>query len=74
MLMTMIFQHFTGWSPDYNDPKSYVDIYSPTTGYYMTSIGLGTIDKDGNVVDEAIKEQIGLMEYEELYRAAECNH
>ena len=63
---------FTGWSPDYNDPKSYVDVYSPTTGYYMTSIGLGTIDKDGNVVDEAIKEQIGLMEYEELYRAADA--
>lgn len=31
---------FTGWSPDYADPKSFVDIYSPTTGYYMTSCGL----------------------------------
>ena len=31
---------FTGWSPDYGDPKSFVDIYSPTTGYYMVSCGL----------------------------------
>lgn len=63
---------FTGWSPDYNDPKSFVDIYSPTTGYYMTSIGLGLVDEDGNVIDEDIKEAIGLMEYEELYRTADA--
>lgn len=31
---------FTGWSPDYADPKSFVDIYSPTSGYYMCPCGL----------------------------------
>ena len=63
---------FTGWSPDYTDPKSFVDIYSPTTGYYMTSVGLGTTDADGNVLDKEIKDQIGMMEYEEAYRAADA--
>lgn len=62
---------FTGWGPDYMDPKSFVDIYSPTTGYYMASVGLGTVDKDGKVEDLEIKEKIGLMEYEKLYRAAD---
>ncbi len=67
---------FTGWGPDYKDPKTYVDIYSPTTGYYMAAMGLGTTslnDKKEEVVDnEDIKEKIGLMEYEKLYRAADA--
>ena len=68
---------FSGWGPDYQDPKSFVDIYSPTTGYYMTTLGLGTtedVDGDGTleVSDLEIKETIGLMEYEELYRAADA--
>ena len=63
---------FTGWSPDYNDPKSFVDIYSPTTGYYMVPLGLGLVDKEGNVLDEEIKNTIGLTEYEELYRTADA--
>lgn len=63
---------FTGWSPDYEDPKSFIDIYSPTTGYYMTPVGLGTVDFDGNVADLEIKEKVGLMDYEEAYRAADA--
>lgn len=63
---------FTGWSPDYSDPKSFVDIYSPTTGYYMTSCGLGTVDENNNVIDKDIKDQIGLMEYEDAYRKADA--
>lgn len=63
---------YTGWGPDYADPKTFVDIYSPITGYYMTSMGLGTVDLDGNVEDLEIKEAIGLMEYEKLYRAADA--
>ncbi|NLC97199.1 MAG: peptide ABC transporter substrate-binding protein [Erysipelotrichaceae bacterium] len=63
---------YTGWGPDYADPKTFVDIYSPITGYYMTSMGLGTVDKDGKVEDLEIKELVGLMEYEELYRVADA--
>ena len=58
---------FTGWGPDYADPKSFVDIYSPVTGYYMTSCGLTTTDEDRD-----IKEALGLYEYEDLYRAADA--
>ena len=58
---------FTGWSPDYQDPKSFVDIYSPTTGYYMTSVGLTLTD-----ADKDIKDTVGLTRYEELYRAADA--
>lgn len=66
---------FSGWSPDYNDPKSFVDIFSPTTGAYMTNIGLGTMaeDKDGKQVvqNKELKEKLGFMEYEKLYREAD---
>lgn len=58
---------FTGWSPDYADPKSFVDIYSPTTGYYMTSCGLQM-----GSGDSAVKTAAGFDEYEELYRAADA--
>lgn len=63
---------FTGWGPDYGDPKSFVDIWSPTTGYYMEACGLGTTDKDGNILKEDIKELVGMMEYEKLYREADA--
>lgn len=58
---------FTGWSPDYTDPKSFVDIYSSTAGYYMTSLGLGMGEND-----KEIKDTVGLTRYEELYRAADA--
>lgn len=62
---------FTGWGPDYLDPKSFVDIYSPVTGHYMKTLGLtnGPID---SAPDKAIKEKVGLVEYEKLYRAADA--
>ncbi|MGN1390214.1 MAG: peptide ABC transporter substrate-binding protein, partial [Bulleidia sp.] len=72
---------FTGWSPDYADPKSFVDIYSPVSGYYMKSMGLTDSSMTADAVsegepvygsDDDIKEQVGLMEYEELYRAADA--
>ena len=60
---------FTGWGPDYADPKTFVDIYSPVTGYYMKAMGLENgLDKD----DKDIKEQVGLVEYENLYKAADA--
>lgn len=62
---------FTGWGPDYQDPKTFVDIYNPYSGYYMSSIGLGTVDMDGNLENKDIKEHIGLLEYDKLYREAD---
>ncbi len=64
---------YTGWGPDYQDPKSFVDVFSPTTGYYMTNSGLGTMEADGvTVADLEAKESAGFMEYERLYREADA--
>lgn len=64
---------FTGWSPDYSDPRSFVDIWSPTSGFYMTASGLGMMDDDGKTVTNLdIKKQVGFMEYEDLYRKADA--
>lgn len=67
---------FTGWGPDYADPKTFVDIYSPTTGFYMNPIGLGIMTKDDKgkdvIANEELKEKLGFMEYEKLYRAADA--
>ncbi len=62
---------FSGWGPDYGDPKSFVDTWSTTTGSYMERSGLGLVDSNGDVLDKEIKDQVGLSEYEELYRAAD---
>ncbi len=67
---------FTGWSPDYADPKTFADTQSATTGYYMHAMGMGLTekDKDGNTVvsDQELKEILGIMEYEKLYREADA--
>ena len=66
---------FTGWGPDYVDPKSFVEIYSPVDGYYMHSCGLtdkGATQSDDFGADDELKTQLGFYEYEELYRAADA--
>lgn len=67
---------FSGWGPDYADPKSFVDIYSTTTGYYMTTLGLDMTDtlnpENNNPAAEAAKEAAGFVEYERLYREADA--
>lgn len=62
---------FTGWGPDYADPKTFVDIYSPVSGYYMKAMGLETGPLD-TAPDADIKEAVGLVEYERLYREADA--
>lgn len=62
---------FSGWSPDFNDPKSFADTMSPVGGNYMTNLGLGTKDKDGNILNKELKEQLGFMEYEKLINEAD---
>lgn len=65
---------FTGWGPDYVDPKTFTQIYSPTEGYYMTACGLTSIDATPDRLgeDDDIKHAIGLDEYEALYKAADA--
>ena len=62
---------FSGWSPDYTDPKTYTDIYSTTTGTYMKTLGL-PLGSEDTAETAAIKEEVGLTRFEELYRAADA--
>lgn len=65
---------YTGWGPDYLDPKTFVDIYSPTVGYYMHAMGLTDqlFAPDAYGSDDDIKEAAGWNEYETLYREADA--
>lgn len=63
---------FTGWGPDYVDPKTFVEIYSPVDGYYMKSCGLTDANVADFGVDDDIKTELGFYEYEELFRAADA--
>ena len=53
-----------GWSPDYQDPSSYLDILDPDKGGQMQSLG---IDPGQN---KDLVSKIGLNEYQELLKAA----
>lgn len=57
---------FSGWGPDYADPKSFCDIYHAKTGVYLKNMGLGEGDKD-----QEIKDQIGMTEYTKLIEEAD---
>lgn len=52
-----------GWSPDYADPSSYLDIFT-TDGTAITQLGLGGSDS------QAIEKQVGLDEYTNLVSQA----
>ena len=57
---------FSGWGPDYADPKSFCDTYSAKTGNYLKNMGLGEGDKDME-----IKKQVGMLEYTKLIEEAD---
>ena len=66
---------FTGWGPDYVDPKTFTEIYSPVDGYYMQACGLtdkGLHDSAEFGEDDDVKTALGFYEYEDLYRAADA--
>lgn len=57
---------FSGWGPDYADPKSFCDIFSCKTGTYLKNMGLGEADKD-----QEIKEKLGMVEYTKMIEEAD---
>ena len=54
----------SGWTPDYQDPSTYLDVFDPTKGGLLTSIGL----EAGQNQD--IVSALGLNEYKALNDAA----
>ena len=55
----------SGWSGDYSDPKTYLDLLDPESGSQLNNIGL-TAGKDNEV-----KEKIGLSAYKKLLDEAD---
>ncbi len=58
-----------GWSPDYGDPKSYLDILDPDNGDLLKSFGLNRSAVQSQE-EEQLKQQIGLYTYKELKERA----
>lgn len=63
---------FTGWGPDYVDPKTFVEIYSPVDGYYMTTCGMTDATNPDFGKDDELKTALGFYEYERLFREADA--
>ena len=53
-----------GWGPDYEDPSTYLDIFSPTSGSNIKVLGLN----DGETAE--IASQVGLDEYDTMLNDA----
>ena len=55
----------TGWSPDYGDPKSYLDVLDPDNGDLLKSFGLqrGAIQSEE---EKQLKHQLGLYVFKQL--------
>ena len=59
----------TAWSPDYGDPKSYLDILDPNQGDMLKYFGLHQKIMETEV-EHQLKEEIGLLEFGELKQTA----
>ena len=67
---------FSGWGPDFADPKSFAETYSAKHGPYLKNMGLGGVETneetgEETVLDEDIKEKIGMMEYTRMIEEAD---
>ena len=63
-----------GWNPDYLDPRSYLNIYSPVNGDQLNAVGLnGTADTNNfQDSDKAAMEAVGLFDYQKLLEEADA--
>lgn len=63
----------SGWSPDYDDPSSYLEIYNPDTGSMLQTLGMeATANVQGKDPSAAIKKQVGFDKYAKLLATAEA--
>lgn len=63
----------SGWSPDYDDPSSYLEIYNPDTGSMLQTLGMeATANVQGKDPSASIKKQLGLDTYAKLLAKAEA--
>ncbi|MDO5026560.1 MAG: ABC transporter substrate-binding protein [Tissierellia bacterium] len=57
---------FSGWGPDFADPKTFAETYSAKHGPYLKNMGLGTGDENKD-----IKDKIGMSEYTRMIEEAD---
>ncbi|GFH40689.1 peptide ABC transporter substrate-binding protein [Pseudolactococcus insecticola] len=56
-----------GWGPDYADPSTYLNIFSPESGDVFNKLGLEpTVSVQGEDTGKAVKDEINISEYQEL--------
>jgi oligopeptide transport system substrate-binding protein len=66
------FGYFAGYAPDYRDPFSYLDIFSPSKGGMLHIFGLSTPDKEIYTnSDREIVKAIDLDKYDKLLNKAD---
>lgn len=63
---------FSGWGPDYGDPKSFCDIYNVRDGAYLKSLGLHPLGEDADSDAILNDENIGFKHYQELLDKADA--
>ncbi len=61
---------FSGWGPDYVDPKTYVDIYNLHNGDMLALLGFYAEGEDA--ASDALAETVGLREYTNMLDAADA--
>ncbi|GEL13573.1 abc-type oligopeptide transport system, periplasmic component [Lapidilactobacillus concavus DSM 17758] len=63
----------SGWTPDYDDPSSYLEIYNPSTGSMLQTLGLdASATVQGTDKGAAAKKALDFSEYEDLLSKAEA--
>ncbi|AVK99434.1 peptide ABC transporter substrate-binding protein [Pediococcus inopinatus] len=62
----------SGWSPDYDDPSSYLEIYNPESGSMLQTIGLDASSTTKIASDTAAVKAVGLDQYAKLLSKAEA--
>lgn len=61
----------SGWGPDFVDPSTYLNIYSPVSGDMLNTLGLdGSAVVQGTDTGAEVKKTIGLDQYQELLDTA----
>ncbi len=60
---------FSGWGPDYSDPKTFADIYSANNGAMLQNMGLVGLGQDAK--NDEILNKLGFVKYTEMIQAAD---
>ena len=61
---------FGGWGPDYEDPRTYLNIFLPDTGDMLQNLGFSVASVQG-AEEPALKELVGLTKYGEMCAEAD---